>query len=87
MTNLYERIENGEFNHALKFGTSPRERKAWREESRALKEKFKAALLETYDLTGHPKANVFWEICWEEGHAGGWHEINNCASELVRLLQ
>lgn len=61
--------------------------KQYRAEGGVINAQFKAAVLEYFELTNHPKAEKFWEIVWERGHSGGYSEIIIEAEDLAELLK
>jgi hypothetical protein len=58
----------------------------WAENNR-LEAMFKADLLDELGLTGHPKADMLFDIAWALGHAYGFEEVFNQASDLANLLK
>jgi hypothetical protein len=61
-------------------------REKYHEETRRMKALFKQDLLEEFGLVGHKKAEKFFSLAWEYGHASGYAEVYSYAQELVELL-
>jgi len=59
---------------------------AYYKESARLQDLFKADLLEELGLTGHPKADQFYDVCYERGHSGGFSDIASIADDIARLM-
>lgn len=57
-----------------------------RDYMRSGREAFKRDLLEALEVSDHPKAEKFWEICYEEGHSEGYYGVINWAITLIELL-
>jgi len=60
--------------------------RAYRQENVRLDNLFKADALEELGLTDHPKANRFFELCWNEGHGSGFYEVWNEMDKWSDLL-
>lgn len=50
------------------------------------REELKAKILEKHGLSGHPKADILFQMAWDRGHADGLHAVESEADELVNLL-
>lgn len=62
-------------------------RKEYKAEELRLLEEFKKDLLDEFGLTNHPKADKFWEIVWDMGHAYGLSDVYSYADQLYVLLE
>ena len=55
--------------------------------TRQLEDVFRADLEAEFDMVGHDKADLLYSKAWHMGHSGGLHEVANCYSDLVELVQ
>ena len=60
---------------------------AWNAHSVALEGEFRRDLEITYDMVGHPKADLLYDKAYEKGHSGGMQEVANYYSDLVELVK
>lgn len=92
---IFEAIRNGEYDNKLEWPSRSvgfksedvKARKAYREETGRLTQKFKEDLEREYGLVGHPKADLLYSKAWDIGHAYGFHEVANYYDELVELIR
>lgn len=52
-----------------------------------VKQQFFDDLAEELGITNHPKADKFFDLCWQEGHSGGWNDVYSVACTWVELLE
>lgn len=45
------------------------------------------ALEREHGVTGHPKAEMVYELAWEYGHANGYGEVATIYDDLVELIK
>jgi len=62
------------------------DRNAWYQESTRLREEFKKDLFEELGITGHPKAEQFYSMCYEKNHSSGLSDVASIARDFVDLL-
>jgi hypothetical protein len=48
---------------------------------------FKLDLLEALGLSNHPKANEFFRLAWEDGHANGFYEVSIVAENWAEVMR
>ena len=75
-TDFETKIQNG---HYLASGN-------WRDRV-AKKGEFQTDLLANLGLTGHPKAQLLFDLAWEFGHAEGYSEVFTHAACMAELLK
>ena len=46
----------------------------------------KSSLEKMYGIQNHPKRQILWDLAWEQGHAGGFSDVENYYRELVVLI-
>lgn len=59
---------------------------AYHARSVALEAEFRHDLEVTFDMVGHPKADLLYSKAWQMGHAAGLLEVANYYSDLVELV-
>lgn len=59
---------------------------AYLQERQRLEELFKTDLLEELGITGHPKADQFYNMCYQKNHNGGFGDIAAIAHDFVDLM-
>jgi hypothetical protein len=89
---MRERIEAKKYANKLSWQgtgkTVDREaRKAYQDESRDLKAKFEKDLAHHFQMEGHPKVGLLFEIAWEEGHSSGFSSVLEQYASLSRLMK
>lgn len=60
---------------------------AYRAETSRVYKQFHDDLLEEYDVTEHPKAELCFDKAWERGHSNGFESVFNAFDDLVELIQ
>ena len=83
---LRRKINNDYYNSELPYGTRE-ERAAYREDQGRLSGEFKRDLLAALELTNHPKAELFYQKCWDTGHASGFSEVLIVAEDWVEIIK
>jgi len=63
------------------------EHAAWQEKCRARRKAHKDKMEEEHGLSGHPKADLLYEMAWDMGHADGYNEVETCYADMARLLE
>lgn len=58
----------------------------WEEEAR-LNLLFKSDLEKEFDIVGHPKCGLLFQIAWDLGHSSGYSEVWNYYQQLVDLIK
>ena len=62
------------------------ERVTYTKEDTRLYFQFKTDTLDELGLTNHPKANRFFDICWDEGHSSGYESVWSYMQDWADLL-
>lgn len=62
------------------------QRDAYHKEGHRLEEEFKKDLLEELGVTGHPKAEKLYSLCYMKNHSGGFSDVASIAHDFVELL-
>ena len=78
-TKLVEKVVDEE---ALKAA-----RQAYNAAERAKYDEFKRDLFELHGVTGHSKAELCFNMAWEDGHSAGYAEVANVFDRLVDLIK
>jgi len=61
-------------------------RVAYNAETTAKRNQFRTDLEAEYGTTGHPKANLLWDMAWENGSSSGLNEVLNWYDRLSDLV-
>lgn len=79
-----------EFDERIEKEVNPlfnaKDKKAYREAYHKLNNEFKLALFKEYGVEDNPKAEKLWTIAWNDGHSGGYSEIEISFSNMVELI-
>ena len=84
---IRDNISAGAYSSQLPW--EPRDpvlRKAHLEDRRRLEKAFKDDLLADLNLTGHPQAEILFNLAWDYGHANGFEEVLSYAVDMAPLL-
>jgi len=60
--------------------------KHYHEETKRLQEEFRVDLIAQYKMTGHPKADKFFNKAWDMGCSGGLEEVEYYFRDLIELI-
>lgn len=87
-----ENIRQGKYEPTLAFPSykestpeATEARKAWREERNRLTKQFKTELLAAYGVSG-PKADMAYNIAWDQRHSSGLLEVLQYFDLLFPLI-
>jgi hypothetical protein len=83
-------MDIGKYKNTKTYASRREDREMWeahQAEERRMYEQFRADLLDELDITGHPKAELLFEMAWRAGHADGYASVVYHAEELVELLR
>lgn len=83
---LRRKVNNDYYVSQLPYG-SKEERAAYYKDQGRLSGEFKRDLLAALELTSHPKADLFYQKCWDAGHANGFSEVLIVAEDWAELLR
>lgn len=87
---VLDNIAEGVYESKIKY-QSGKAAKPQREEYHAdrdrLRDLFRDDLFKENDLINHPKAQVLWELAWEEGHANGYAEVVMYFEKFLPLIK
>jgi hypothetical protein len=79
-----EALANYESNDIVAFQKKKDEYNA---EANRLAQLFKQDFLVEFQIEGHPKADLFFKICYDMGHANGLYEVISIAVDLIDLMK
>lgn len=51
------------------------------------RETHKESLAAKFEVTGHPKLDLCYDLAWEHGHSSGFSEVEYYFSDLVQLIK
>lgn len=86
-TDIFTRINNGEFENKLGRDAFKANRSAYQAETARLEGLFRDALFEQYGVTDNPKREKCYSLAWEHGHSAGYSEVANYFSDFVELIK
>jgi hypothetical protein len=66
---VYDKIARGDYENRVHY--SPEYRDMYRDVSHRLNQEFKDDLEQEFGLVGHKKAQLLFDLAWEQGHANG----------------
>ncbi len=90
--NIFEETDNycsicgTELNYNKKIKEWKQKVIIWRRDCNAIDEKFKNDFFEYFEVTNHPKRDIFFNISWEYGHSDGLHSVIEYGEELIELI-
>lgn len=73
--------------NTLPYGTTPEERKAFREEDRRLIALFEHDLAEENGMLEHPKRYLLWSKAWDQGHSSDLDSVVFWYEDLLELVE
>ena len=92
-----EKLYEGHFQNDLKYPSlvdvggdilkRDQARSAYRRRESEIREEFKQGALKALNLTEHPKAELLWDMAWEDGHASGLMEVWITINRYAQLLK
>ena len=87
---MYDRINDGEVKPTVPYFSrkkNPKGASLWQGQAKDGVERFKHAALDELGLSNHPKADKFWNLCWNHWHANGLSEVWSYMQEFAALLK
>jgi hypothetical protein len=78
VTNNVKRFDKDAFYQALDN---------YNRDQKNVTDQFKADLLEELGITNHPKAELLFNMAWEEGHSEGYQSVFYYADMFSELLE
>ena len=90
MSKLQDRLDSDYYTTKLPYCAYREDRtmaKAYWEDQQRLTSDFQADLFEEYEVTGHPKADLCYDLAYEYGQAAVYSEVHSYFSNLVQLIK
>ncbi len=87
MSDIFTRINSGEFENKLGMRVFKENRSKHVEESQRLEGLFREALFEEHGVSTNPKRDKAYAIAWEHGHSAGFSDVASYFSDLVELIK
>lgn len=87
---VLDNIAEGVYETKIKYqpGKAAKEqREAYHADRGRLRDLFRDDLLKENGIVDHPKAQVLWELAWEEGHANGYIEVVMYFEKFLPLIK
>lgn len=78
--------EFDEKQKAIPYSTKE-DRANYRKRCSEIEDEFKAKLFAEYGVAKHPKAELLYQLCYREAHAGGFNDIECMFADFSELLR